>query len=303
MAKLKTAKVQTILLAIDGSEHAMAARHLVENLPLPDTCRIMVVTVLIPRQAQYYAPREALLEQTQAYFQSLGREIETHLLTGYPAEQIIQFAEERKPDLILLGAKGLRGTLKILLGGVAHHVVNYAQCPVLIVRAPHTQVKRVLLTSDGSEFSRYAFHHLDRCPLPSDAEVTVMHVLPPEITSDMLIRSWPYGIDALPHVVTTEVDESIARRTEEEEVAGEKLLENAVKSLHSMGIEADSVLRRGDAATEILEYADEHAMDLIIAGSRGLSQIQSWLLGSVSSKLTHYANCSVLILKKPHQEE
>jgi nucleotide-binding universal stress UspA family protein len=56
-------------------------------------------------------------------------------------------------------------------------------------------------------------------------------------------------------------------------------------------------LRRGDAATEILQLAKEKHIDLIVAGSRGLSQVSAWLLGSVSRKLIHYAKCSVLVVR------
>jgi nucleotide-binding universal stress UspA family protein len=290
---------QSIVLAIDGSEHAMAARQLIQNLPLPRGCKISIVTVLIPRNAQYYAARELLLEQTRIYFQSLNLEVDTHLLTGYPAEQIIKFSNENNTDLIVLGAKGLRGTLKILLGGVAQQVVNYAKCPVLIVRSPHTQAKKVLIVTDGSQNSEYAIQHLGRCPLPKDSSVSIMHILPPEMTTDMLIRSWPYGVDALPHVLTEEVEESILKRSLEEEKQGNQLLKESGEILSGLNIDAAPVLLRGDAATEILNYADHHKVDLIIAGSRGLNQVQSWILGSVSSKLTHYANCSVLIVKDP----
>ena len=63
------------------------------------------------------------------------------------------------------------------------------------------------------------------------------------------------------------------------------------------GIETTSVLMRGDAATEIIEYANQNQIDLIVAGSRGLSQMRRLLLGSLSRKLVHYAGCSVLIVK------
>jgi nucleotide-binding universal stress UspA family protein len=41
---------------------------------------------------------------------------------------------------------------------------------------------------------------------------------------------------------------------------------------------------------------------LIVAGSRGLSEFQGWWMGSVSRKLVHYSNCSVLIVKRPKKE-
>jgi nucleotide-binding universal stress UspA family protein len=75
------------------------------------------------------------------------------------------------------------------------------------------------------------------------------------------------------------------------------LLERTVSHLQAEGIQATSVLLRGDAATEIIEYVKTHHIDLIVAGSRGLSQMKRLLLGSLSRKLVHYAGCSVLIVK------
>jgi nucleotide-binding universal stress UspA family protein len=48
-----------------------------------------------------------------------------------------------------------------------------------------------------------------------------------------------------------------------------------------------------------MEYVDRENVHLIVAGSRGLSSFQGWLMGSVSRKLVHYSNCSVLIVKQP----
>jgi len=288
---------QNVILAIDGSEHANAAVQLIQNLPLPVDCTITLLSILIPRNAQYHSAVEKLLTHTQKQLQSSGRCVDTRLLTGYPAEQIIDYSNENNPTLIVLGAKGLRGTLKILLGGVAQQVVEYAQCPVLLVRAPHTKAKNVLLVTDGSKHSQFAIQHLESCPLPEDSKITVMHVLPPEMTTEMLIRSWPYGIDALPPVLSSDIDDSLAKRALEETQMGEELLNQTLVELSSLNIDADTILKRGDAATEIIKHAEENQIDLIIAGSRGLSQVRSWLLGSVSSKLTHYANCSVLVIK------
>jgi len=288
-----------VVLAIDGSEHAVAAVNYLKDLKLPSSCSLSIITVLIPRNAQYHATLESMLEQTKNIFKLKEYPVSTHLLTGYPAEQIVQFSAENNPKLLVLGAKGLRGTIRILLGGVAQQVVNYVQCPVLIVRAPHTMVQRALLVTDGSEHSEYLIQYLEHCPLPIDSQVTVMHVLPPEMTTEMLIRSWPYGIDTLPHVLTNDITDSITERSKGEEEDGKELLSETVIELAQIGINADSILLRGDAATEILNYAENNRINLIIAGSRGLSQIQSLFLGSVSSKLIHYANCSVLIVKKP----
>jgi nucleotide-binding universal stress UspA family protein len=299
VSDLHNSPYRQIILAIDGSEHASAAVNLIQNLPIPKDCKILILTVLIPRNSHYRATLSNLLEQTKIKLELKKRSVETILLTGNPGEQIIKYAFERKPDLIVLGAKGLRGTIRIFLGGVAQQVVEYAPCPVLIVRAPHIEAKRILFVTDGSAHSKYAIKHLGLCPIPAEANVTILHVMPPEMTPDMLLRYQPYGIDSLPPVLTDEVQQGLIARTIEEKELGEELLKGTLNEFSKLKIKAKTVLLRGDSATEILNYADENQIDLIIAGSRGLSQMSSWFLGSVSSKLTHYAKCSVLIVRMP----
>ena len=98
-------------------------------------------------------------------------------------------------------------------------------------------------------------------------------------------------------VPSYETEELLVKQAEEEQRQGKVLLDQTIKALGDFGIEATSALVRGDAATEIIEYANQNQIDLIVAGSRGLSQMRRLLLGSLSRKLVHYAGCSVLIVK------
>jgi nucleotide-binding universal stress UspA family protein len=199
--------------------------------------------------------------------------------------------------LIVLGAKGLRSTVSILLGGVAQHVVEYACCPVLIVRAPYHGFGRVLFVTDGSPASQNAACYLTNFPLPPDAHVSMMHVLPPLQTPVMMEPYYGGAWQTVYAVPRAPQEEEAAR--ERETKLGEALLTRTRRLLERYGLDAAPVLTRGDAATEILNYAREHQIDLIVAGSRGLSQFKSLLMGSVSRKLVHYSNCSVLIVKAP----
>ena len=67
-------------------------------------------------------------------------------------------------------------------------------------------------------------------------------------------------------------------------------------TLQSSGIHANPVMLRGDAAKEIIEYTKEQHINLIVSGP-GLSQFKGWLLGSVSRKLVHYSEGSVLVVR------
>jgi nucleotide-binding universal stress UspA family protein len=53
----------------------------------------------------------------------------------------------------------------------------------------------------------------------------------------------------------------------------------------------------GHPAAEILRVAEESGCDLIVLGSRGLSNVKAFLLGSVSDRVAHHAHCPVLIVK------
>lgn len=292
-----------ILLADDGSQHSLAAIALVKDLALPEGSSISVAGVLTPHEISNHSLLEAVLEQAGSLLSETGVPVHQELLFGQPAESLVRYAEEFHPNLVVMGAKGLRATLGILLGGVAQQIVEYANWPVLVVRSPYNGLNRVLLTTDGSPPGLHAEQFVSGdgdCapfPFPAHTRLEVMHVLPPLVTPEHYIQSLHIGPDLVLPIRDGELDKEIARLAEEEECTGREILEQSIRRLGEAGIPARQVLKRGDAATEIIDYAREQQMDLLIAGSRGLGQVRGWLLGSVSRKLVHYAPCSVLIVK------
>jgi nucleotide-binding universal stress UspA family protein len=286
-----------IVWAVDGSEHAFAAVDMLCDLPPAEGGTVSALAVVSPRRAYQENRLLDALEETDLRFRQRNLTVETELLYGDPAEALVDYAADHKPDLIVMGAKGLRATLGILLGGVAQQVVEYAHCPVLIVRSPYIGLQRVLLVSDGSEHSKHAASFLVDFALPEDTKLDVVRVLPPLPTPEEVVRSWGLRIYAVNEATIAEVREGLKQRAEEEARKEEKALDTEVRRLAERGRKAQAVLLRGDAATEILAYAREHQANLIVSGSRGLSRVRAWLLGSVSRKLVHYADCSVLIVK------
>ncbi len=286
-----------IAFAVDGSEHSLAAAALLSDLPLPPESSITALAVLDTRPSISQAALMAVLEQAETLLQGKSVKVAAELLHGHPAAALTKYADEHHPDLIVLGAKGLRATLGILLGGVAQQMVEYAHWPVLVVRAPYTSLQSILLVTDGSTYSERAVDYLARFSLPAAAAIQVAHVLPPFPWSNTVIGLGPAMPNMLVQLSLAEVEEAIARQAKEEERQGQILLAQTLERLKACGLEASSVLLRGDAATEIIEYVKAGKIDLIVSGSRGLSEVRGWLLGSVSRKLVHYAGCSVLVVK------
>ncbi len=282
-----------ILLADDGSEFARAAAEFVGSLPLLPECRVTVLRVFGSQQATELGSLEDALKRTCDYLKGKGLQVDSELALGAPAQVITEYAQAHAIDLIVLGAKGLRATLGILLGGVAQQVVEYSSRPVLVVRPPFQQAKRVLLLTDGSPGSDGVLRYFGGFPFPGKLDVRVMHVLPPPPMPVMASFAAAERMVYEPLAVT----EAAAAEREREEQAGRAILAKAIETLATFGLKAEPVLKRGDAATEILEYIKDQQIDLAVSGSRGLSQVKAWMLGSVSRKLVHYASCSVLVVR------
>jgi nucleotide-binding universal stress UspA family protein len=288
-----------ILFADDGSEHAQSAVALLQEIPLPPKSRITVIRAFNSGQIPLISEFEHSLERTVEQLASRGFQVRTDLKLGSPAEMILENAETKKPDLIILGAKGLRATAGIFLGGVAQQVVEYACCPVLIVRAPYRGLKNLLLVTDGSIHSQRAARYLGKFPLLEGADIRVMHVLPPIERPVMMEPHYAGWRTVYARYPSQEEETAIEKREERE---GKALLKRTSDLLLHKGVKSTSVLTRGDAATAIIDYANTQQTDLIVAGSRGLGQFRSLWMGSVSRKLVHYSKCSVLIVKGPRKE-
>ena len=288
-----------ILFADDGSQHAQSAVELLKDIPLPPNSHIFVIQAFNSGQIPLISEYERSLERTRNQLTSKHFQVDTELKMGSAAELILEYAQEQEPDLIVLGAKGLRATAGILLGGVAQQVVEYSCCPVLIVRAPYHGLQHILLVTDGSMHSRLAARYLGKFPFPDHLDLRVMHVLPP-IKRPVMMEPYYSGWQTIYAQFPTKEEEAASE--EREAKAGKTLLTQTSNLLQRQGLNPTSVLTRGDAATEIIEYANMHQLDLIVAGSRGLSEFKGWWMGSVSRKLVHYAKCSVLIVKGPKEE-
>jgi nucleotide-binding universal stress UspA family protein len=103
---------------------------------LPTSAYSESITLPIDRIER--AAREAL-DRAAARLRSVVPNLETHLICGDPSRSIVEAAEERGHDLVVLGTHGRHGVPRFFLGSVAEKVVRSAAVPVLTVRgaAPH----------------------------------------------------------------------------------------------------------------------------------------------------------------------
>lgn len=139
--------------------------------------------------------------------------------------------------------------------------------------------KKILVPVDGSESSMASLKHAAELAVNLNSKITIFHVIAP----------LPSSVQRYVHVnnLVNEVQEY-----------GKELLENARDSIskkYDLDIETDLIY--GDPANEIVHKAKEGQFDLVVIGSRGLSQITSILLGSISRRVARHAPCPVLIIR------
>ena len=92
----------------------------------------------VPEDLQWMVnPREDVedtLSQGAGAFEGAGIEVETLAREGDPADAILDVAEEKDADLIVVGNKGMTGAKRFLLGSVPNKVSHHAPCSVMIIR-------------------------------------------------------------------------------------------------------------------------------------------------------------------------
>ena len=284
-------------LAVDGSEHAMAATQLINDLFLPRNSRVTILGVVPQGQLLYESKLRAALMQAEKLLGRKAVETESVLLHGHAAKRLIEYGSEHRPDLMVIGAKGLYATLKILLGGLAQQVVEQAHWPVLVTRTPYHALRRVLLATDGSQNSRSAAEYLAQFPLPPHAEIQVVHAHP--LIEEAATFAHQMGPVAYltPSMPLLPVRPAAPHQMELQNQRGRAILAETRRILEVAGHKSRGVILDGDPASQILAYSELRGIDLIVAGSRGLSAIEGWWWGSVSRKLVHYAHSSVLFVR------
>ncbi|HIQ38746.1 MAG TPA: universal stress protein [Methanothermococcus okinawensis] len=137
-----------ILIPTDNSKVSIeAARHGLEIAKLMNS-KVYVIYVVdimpfvgLPTEGFWETMKEVLEEEGKEAFKKIedmakeiGIDITTEILEGSPAKEIVEYAEKKGVDLIVMGTSGKSGIDKLLLGSVAEKVSKKAQCPVLLVK-------------------------------------------------------------------------------------------------------------------------------------------------------------------------
>lgn len=284
-----------VLLATDGSEHSEGAAKFLSRFNFSKTDEIVVLHVIseVPYDDDYHAQIKRvikrvapkILKASADILKTVGAKITTVEEDGYPDTTIIEKANAYESDLIVMGARGVKGIELLFLGSATRAVTINSPKPVLVFKRPSWKAlgtMKVLFATDGSEIAGEAGQFVATLPLPAETEITVMH------TSSTFISD-------IPEKYLKETGEQLTGRPSTYNES-ERIFEQAGMYLGGRFKKIDYLLRIGDPSREILTVEKILEPDMTAVGCRGLRGIKG-MMGSVSRRLLGHSESSVLIGK------
>ncbi|MBX2837799.1 MAG: universal stress protein [Gammaproteobacteria bacterium] len=143
--------------------------------------------------------------------------------------------------------------------------------------------KVILLATDGSENGQYALDMAINLQKIHDSDLIILSVY-------HLHTMWKASVSMVSPELTDSTDAALA------EYAKEVAEKSKLRAVNAGVSKVRSFYVGGGPAREIIRFSKEYSAELIVVGSRGLSDSNRHLLGSVSHKVTSLAECPVLIV-------
>lgn len=285
-----------VIIPVDGSKYSQWALDWVGRFPFASPIKVKALHVvdlvslrapLTPHpivvwneaiiQAEtkrLIAEAKRVAAQTKEQVRALSLKAKVVVERGAVSPTILKHAR-KKTSLVVMGSRGLGALDRFMLGSVSTRVVHQAPCSVLVAKQPARPLQRILFATDGSRESARVMSFFQKNVLPlkmregghaAGIEVIVMHVMP-------------------------------FLRYPELKETGRSVVAHAAGRLQKAGFRTEEAPRIGNPADEIITYAEQREVDLIVSGARGLGAVGRFFLGSTSTKILHHSHCSVLIVR------
>ncbi len=202
-------------------------------------------------------------------------------------EAITRTASEYAADLIVMRSRR-RPHRAAILGSTAESVCRTAPCPVLVTHTDERDwvqplsksmsLQRVLVPYDFSDYSELALKYALSFAQEYQAELHLLHVLPPHTVNEPEIAWYPLQGESAYH--------NAARR-----------LHKAVPTEAHLWCKIKHAVSEGHPYREVLNYAEKNAIDLISIGAHGAGFGMRALFGSNVDRVLRQAPCPVLVAR------
>ncbi|MCX6006012.1 MAG: universal stress protein [Chloroflexi bacterium] len=217
------------------------------------------------------------------------------VLSGKPADIIVEYAAANNMDLIVMATHGRSGPGKWFYGSVAEKVVHSSKVPIWLVKAASCQMSyghrklTVLAPLDGSKVAESVLPHVKELhkQLPHNKlDIVLMRVCevfsPPITYPPPMAMSWDEYLDF--------------EKARCKEICRNYLLE-VQKRLSKYGLKTRIEIPEGNPAEKLIGYANKSSVDLVVMSTHGRTGISKWAFGSIAEKVLKGANCPILLIR------
>lgn len=290
--------IMRVLIAADGMTSKLASARVAAKRPWPSGSCFCFLKVFSPYPFTAAPIIQEKLKQKVLHnlyvaaktLQDVGWDATVEICPGSARRDINKFAKEWGAELVMVGCNDLNDLGRLFLGSTAQAVVRHAPCSVEVVR-PHrgTDVSachsgmRILVATDGSEFSLAALRSVADRPWPPESSAKVISVPEFILFKDPAYLETPEAIDL-----------------------GKASIEDAKLSVRAaVGILSESELKvcsdipvfEDRPYRVILHEAETWQADMIVVGSHGRTGFDRIVMGSVAETVAVHANCSVEVVR------
>ena len=291
---------ETMIVPLDGSRAAEMVIPYAEEVAAKLGSQMILVSVSesLPANMEqlYQAYLEHITQQVQRQLKDWKpkkeAQVQSKVLTGKPADEILRYADDTNAGLIAMTSRGSSVRESWPLGNIAAKVLRATTKPLIFVRAPASEdavrqkrlVKRILVPLDGSELGAAAIPHAEALGQALGAELVLFQAIDPA------------AVQRLP---SEGVSYTRAVAVDMQKVLSTEYLNGVRKTLKEKGLEVSSAIAVGSPPDQIVDYAKANAIDLITMSSHGRTGIRRWVFGGVTDKVLHSGDTAVLVVPAP----
>jgi nucleotide-binding universal stress UspA family protein len=291
-----------VLIAHDGSEYSDAILKDLQFAGLPSHASVIALSVI---GATFEEHEDSVLKghsqhtttvraQTEAHYVKtiLSKHfpdwyVEAEVLRGNPTEQILTLAEERHIDLIVMGSHGRTGIHRLIMGSVSGSVAAQARCSVRVAHPRHRHLDQplnILACIDGSAVSSKAIDAILERPFPRNTRVHLLHVIDGKLALEQM------------HMMAIQnfLDDSLPIDLRRVHAMLDYYKLEVKQRYHAI----ETQIRYGDAAAEIMHYAQLEEIDSIFLGAERHGAIDRMILGSVAQTVAQRVDTTIEIVRR-----
>jgi nucleotide-binding universal stress UspA family protein len=288
-----------ILVALDVSPRCGDIVAEIMARPWPANSSFLLLHVLDPFPfAKAPISLQRAKNEAESQLKTLGKRVcgegwavEEEVVLGRARQTIPKVASSWKADLVAVGSNEPGALTRLLLGSAARAVLRHAPCSVEIVRPRLAEEgpigdnrMKVLVATDGSEYSTAALESLASRPWPESSKFKVISLAEPFM---------PLG--EFPYLEMKEIERLNAAASKD----AKRYTESGAEILRKSGldVETDTPLPRDSNAREIVKEAERWDARMVVLGSHGRRGFDRLTLGSVSEHVALHAPCSVEVIR------